>query len=203
MRSPLRFGSRAACAVDRNLSVAFAKVAAFGQSAIPPQASGNHAAQGFCKNQPTLLSRHGRSPCGASGRRGHASARAGRDRRHHCRRRLSRHCRGAPHRRRRAALCARRGVRSYRRPLHHRHQDVRRAVRSRRALDLRARSQSADQADAAPRHRGLSGAAEPEDPHRPALCARRRARGLSRRRGARHPRHQRRARARPTCRASR
>ena len=86
----------------------------------------------------------------------------------------------------------RRGVRSYRRPLHHRHQDLRRAVRSRRPLDLRARPQSADQADAAPRHRGLSGAAEPENPHRPALCARRRAGGLPVRRGARHPRHQRR-----------
>src|SRR5580693_8680967 len=55
MWSALRFGSRAACAVDRNLSVTFAKDAAFGQSATPSQASGNHAAQGFCKNQPPIL----------------------------------------------------------------------------------------------------------------------------------------------------
>ena len=65
----MRFGSRAACAVDRNLSVRLRR-RAFGQSAIPPQASGNHAAQSFCNNQPPLVSRRCRSSCGASGRRG-------------------------------------------------------------------------------------------------------------------------------------
>ena len=190
MRSPLRFGSRAARAVDRNLSVTFAQTPSFGQSTPPSQASGNHAAQGFRKNQPPILPRRVRRPCGGSGRRGHAAAGGGRGRRHHRRRRRCRHCRSAPHRRRRAALCARGGVRPYRRPLHHRCQDVRRAIRPRRPLDLCARPQSADQADAAPRHRGLSGAAEPKNPHRPALCARRRAGGFPGRRGARHPRHQ-------------
>src|SRR5580704_6875736 len=66
-------------AVDRNLSVTFAQTPWFGQSAIPLQASGNHAAQGSRKNQPTLLPRHCRGACGAPGCRGHAAAGAGRD----------------------------------------------------------------------------------------------------------------------------
>ena len=46
-----------------------------------------------------------------------------------------------------------------RRPLRHRHADLRRAVRPRRALDSPGRRQSAAQAGAAARLRGLSGAA--------------------------------------------
>ena len=61
-------------------------------------------------------------------------------------------------------------------------QDVRRAVRSRRPLDLHGRHQSGGEARAADRARPLSGAARPAHAHRPALRARRRDGGFSRRR---------------------
>ena len=82
--------------------------------------------------------------------------------------------------------------------------DLRRAVRSRRALDPHARHQSADQARVAHRARHLSGAVGPARAHRPPQRARGRARGFSRRPGARQPRHRTRPRAaRPTSTAPR
>ena len=66
----------------------------------------------------------------------------GRGRRRDRRRRRGRHCGSAPHRRRQAEICARRSDRPHRRALHHRHDDLRRAVRSRRALDSHAGHQS-------------------------------------------------------------
>ena len=101
---------------------------------------------------------------------------AGAHRRRHHRRRRRRHRRGAAHRCRRApSRCSRRPT--IRRPLHHRHAHLRRAVRPRRALDPHAGHQSGGQARLA-RPRYLSGAAGPEAAHRPALCARRRAGGF-------------------------
>ncbi len=95
-------------------------------------------------------------------------------------------------RRRRPAVHRDRSNRPCRRTLHHRHQNLRRAVRSRRPLDSPARLQPGDQAGAAPRHRSLSGAAKPESAHRPALRARGRARGFPHRPGAHQARDQRR-----------
>ena len=85
-----------------------------------------------------------------------------------------------------------RGRRSRRRALHHRHQDLRRAVRSRRALDLFVRHQSGDQGAAQRESRNLSGAAGPAGADRPSQCTRKRAGGFSLERGARQSRDRRR-----------
>ncbi len=171
------------------------------RSVCPPRRSSGNLRRAVsvwkpCRAKPATLSRRSflaasaalaARPAGAAARRAVVGPVRGR----HRRRRRRRHRRRAPARRRRTALCGDRSDRSYRRPLRHRYQNLRRAVRSRRALDLPARLQSGDQAHAAARHRRLSGAAEPEGAHRPALCARRRARGFPDRPGARHARHRR------------
>ena len=78
-----------------------------------------------------------------------------------------------------------------RRPLPDRRFDLRRAVRSRRALDAQSRNQSDDQAGARRGPRDHDRALGPENPHRPPQRPRRRDRGISRRAGARQPRHRR------------
>ncbi len=84
-----------------------------------------------------------------------AAARGG-----HCRdrRRRGRHCRGAAHHGGEPQGDRGRGGKPDRRPLHHRQFHVRRAVRSRRALDAQSRRQSDDQARA---QRGLEIATAP------------------------------------------
>ena len=104
-----------------------------------------------------------------------------------CRRRRRRHRRCAPPRRRQGALRADRGGQPRRRPLRHRHQDLRRAVRSRRALDSQFRRQPAGQAGDGAGH--LRGAARADRARRPAQRARLGAGKFSRRAGARASRH--------------
>ena len=89
----------------------------------------------------------------------------------------------------RQALRPVRGGGASRRTLHHRYQHLRRALRSRRPLDLCRRHQSAGAARDPDRARYLSGAARPAHAHRPALRARRRDGGFSRHPGARQYRH--------------
>ena len=111
----------------------------------------------------------------------------------HCRdrRRRRRHRRGAAHPGREPQGDRGRGGEPDRRPLPHRHRDLRGAVRSRRALAAQSRHQPDDQARAQRRARHFGGAARPENPHRPPQRAGRRNRGISGRAGARQPRHRR------------
>ena len=110
----------------------------------------------------------------------------------HRRRRSSRNRRRAPDRRRRPKVRADRGGRPYRRPLHHRYADLRRALRPRRPLDSCARFQSASPSSR--RDAGIEvypAPAEPEGADRPSLRARRRARRFSGAASARQPQHRR------------
>ena len=78
-----------------------------------------------------------------------------------------------------------------RRALHHRHHDLRRAIRSRRALDTQSRHQPDDQIGARRGAGHRSGAAGAENPRRPPQRPRRRGRGIARHAGSRQPRHRR------------
>ena len=141
IRIPLRFGSRSARVIDRNFSVAFARCTPFGQCAPPVSILESILRQSMPRKSlpgKSLLGLSRRSFLGGSaalaaspalapafGAAGPASADvdvviigAG----------AAGIAAARKHRRRRPPLYPDRSDRSHRRPLHHRHQDLRRAL---------------------------------------------------------------------------